>query len=137
MEGLVYFSSATGNTRRFVERLGERRARPALRILGGPLSATAPFVLICPSYGDGEGRGSVPKPVIRFLNDPANRALLRGVIGAGNRNFGHLFAHAGGVVAEKCGVPLLYRFELAGTGTDIDRVDKGLEEFWTRLRERA
>lgn len=131
--GLLYFSSATENTRRFVERL----ERPALRILGGPLLAAEPFVLICPSYGDGEGRGSVPKPVIRFLNDPANRALIRGVIGAGNRNFGRLFAHGGGVVAEKCGVPLLYRFELSGTEQDVERVNKGLDVLWTRLSETA
>lgn len=133
MAGLIYFSSATENTRRFLERLD----RPALRILGGPLLAAEPYVLVCPSYGDGEGRGSVPKPVIRFLNDPANRALIRGVIGSGNRNFGHLFAHAGGVVAQKCGVPLLYRFELSGTAEDVERVNMGLERFWTRRSETA
>ena len=30
----------------------------------------------------------MPKQVIRFLNDAHNRALIRGVIAAGNTNFG-------------------------------------------------
>ncbi len=138
---LVYYSSASGNTHRFVVRLNERLARPAHRIahriLGEEPRIEAPFVLICPSFGDAEGRGSVPKPVIRLLNDEAKRGLLRGVIGAGNRNFGRLFAHAGEVIATKCAVPLLYRFELAGTEADLDRVERGLEKFWTRQRATA
>lgn len=127
---LVYFSSASGNTAHFVAQLG----LPALRI---PLDAEAPmpepdepYVLISPTYSDGEGRGAVAKPVIRFLNDERRRRLLRGVIGAGNRNFGAFFGHAGRVIADKCQVPLLYRFELAGTSQDVTRVREGLARFW-------
>lgn len=130
MGGLIYFSSASGNTERFVRQLG----LPAQRI---PVDAAAPmpepdepFVLISPTYADGEGRGAVAPQVIRFLNDPQRRALLRGVIASGNRNFGHLYAHAGRVIADKCGVPLLYRFELAGTALDVQRVSEGLARFW-------
>lgn len=91
---------------------------------------TEPFVLICPTYADGQGRGAVAKPVIHFLNDARRRALLRGVIGAGNRNFGRQFASAADVIAQKCGVPVLYRFELAGTDFDVIRVRIGLFRFW-------
>lgn len=129
MAELIYYSSASGNTARFVARLG----LPALRI---PVSPTEdmpepllPYVLICPTFADGQGRGAVPKQVIRFLNDPARRGLLRGVIAAGNRNFGETYALAGRVIAAKCNVPVLYSFELAGTETDIDRVITGLEKF--------
>ena len=129
MSGLVFFSSGSGNTARFVARLG----LPALRIpirLDDPMPAVdAPFVLICPTYADGQGRGAVPKPVIRFLNDSSRRALLRGVIGAGNRNFGATYALAARVIAEKCNVPVLWRFELAGTDTDIQQVRAGLQQF--------
>jgi len=76
------------------------------------------------------GRGAVPKQVIRLLNQPPVRSLLRGVIASGNRNFGETFALAGEVIARKCNVPVLYRFELAGTSTDIARVRAGLEKFW-------
>lgn len=88
-----------------------------------------PFVLICPTYADGEGRGAVPRQVIRFLNDPSRRAGLRGVIGAGNRNFGATFALAARVIADKCNVPVLWRFELAGTDIDIHEVRAGLRHF--------
>lgn len=126
MAQLAFYSTASGNTRRFVDTLSQ----PSIEI-GPDAQAREPFVLITPTYGDGEGRHSVPKPVIRFLNDPANRALLRGVIAGGNRNFGQFFAHAGKVIAAKCGVPVLYRFELSGTAEDTDRVITGLERFWT------
>lgn len=132
MGGLVYFSSRSENTHRFVEKLGV----PALRLPldGGepPLAAQEPYVLVTPTYGGGGEKGAVPKPVIRFLNDPANRALIRGVIAAGNTNFGAGFAIAGDIVAAKCAVPFLYRFELLGTAEDVDNVIQGLGRFWTR-----
>ncbi|STD21840.1 ribonucleotide reductase stimulatory protein [Enterobacter asburiae] len=37
-----------------------------------------------------------PRQVIRFLNDPHNRGLIRGVIAAGNRNFGDAFGRRRG-----------------------------------------
>lgn len=130
MGGLVYYSSASGNTARFVEKLG----LPALRI---PIAEDqpmpepdGPYVLISPTYADGEGRGAVARQVIRFLNDPDRRALLRGVIAGGNRNFGKTYGLAGDVISAKCHVPVLYRFELAGIETDISRVRAGLETFW-------
>ena len=127
--GLVYYSSGSGNTARFVARLGLPAQRIPIRPADPMPDVDAPFVLICPTYADGEGRGAVPKAVIRFLNDPSRRALLRGVIGAGNRNFGATFALAGRVIAEKCKVPVLWRFELAGTDTDIQKVRTGLHQF--------
>lgn len=90
----------------------------------------APFVLICPTYSDGEGRGAVPKQVIRVLNDAETRSHLRGVIASGNRNFGATFALAGRIIAAKCDVPLLARFELAGTDGDVARIRQGLDRFW-------
>lgn len=126
---VVYFSSASGNTARFVARLGLPALRIPLRPADPMPQPGAPFVLICPTFADGLGRGAVPKPVIRFLNDPGRRALLRGVIGAGNRNFGATYALAARVIAEKCNVPVLWRFELAGTDTDIQEVRAGLHQF--------
>ncbi len=131
MGGLVYYSSASENTARFVARLGLSASRIPIRTDAPLPKPEMPFVLITPTYADGEGRGAVAKQVIRFLNDPERRALLRGVIAGGNRNFGRTFAIAGDVIAAKCGVPVLYRFELAGSETDIARVRAGLETFWS------
>ncbi|SDD42850.1 protein involved in ribonucleotide reduction [Paracoccus isoporae] len=130
MAQLVFFSSRSGNTANFVSRLGV----DALRIPISPdepmPAPDQPYVLITPTFADGEGRGAVPRQVIRFLNDPGRRALIRGVISAGNRNFGKFFAASGDVIARKCGVPLLCRFELAGTDHDIARIRDGLHRFW-------
>lgn len=131
MSGLVYFSSTSENTRRFVEKLGLDALRiPIDASVPAPL-ATRPFVLVTPTYGGGTPKGAVPKPVIRFLNDERNRALIRGVIAAGNTNFGTAYGLAGDIIAAKCQVPFLYRFELLGTAEDVANVSQGLERFWT------
>jgi protein involved in ribonucleotide reduction len=69
------------------------------------------------------------------LNNEHNRSLIRGVIAAGNNNFGAEFAYAGEVVSRKCGVPYLYRFELMGTPDDVQAVRAGLIDFWADSRK--
>ncbi len=132
---LIYFSSASENTHRFVLKLAVEAARLPLRTAAETLVAQEPFVLVLPTYGGQTGRGAVPKQVIKFLNVAGNRKLIRGVIGAGNTNFGESYCLAGDIVSAKCQVPHLYRFELMGTSDDVDRVRAGLEEFWTRLSQ--
>ena len=133
---LVYFSSVSENTHRFVQKLG----LPAIRIpLHGRIEVDEPYVLILPTYGGGRANGPdpdsnaggyVPKQVIAFLNNEHNRSLIRGVIAAGNTNFGAEYGYAGNVVSSKCGVPFLYRFELMGTAEDVEAVRAGLNDFW-------
>lgn len=132
MGGLVYFSSTSENTSRFVGKLGIAALRLPIAPDDAPPPVLEPYVLVTPTYGGGEDKGAVPKPVIRFLNDPGNRSLIRGVIAAGNTNFGAAYGRAGKIIADKCGVPLLYRFELLGTEEDVSRVTAGLERFWKR-----
>lgn len=124
---LAYYSSSTGNTHAFVERL----QLPAFRI-----DRTEPakhidddYILVLPTYADGEGNGAVPKAVIHFLNEKENRHRIRGVIAGGNRNFGNTYALAGDIIAQKCNVPCLYRFELRGTQEDADNVHEILKNF--------
>ncbi|GEN27490.1 protein NrdI [Halovibrio variabilis] len=130
---LVYFSTKSGNTHRFVEKLGLAAQRLPLNRDAPAVQVTQPFILITPTYGGGSAQGAVPKQVIHFLNDTHNRHLLRGVIAAGNTNFGEAYGLAGRIIAKKCQVPLLYRFELFGTDEDVANVRKGVEEFWKRL----
>ena len=132
MTDLVYFSSVSGNTRRFVEKLGRPALRIPLHARDEPLVVDEPFVLILPTYGGGPDTKAVPKQVIRFLNDERNRKQLRGVIAAGNTNFGEAYGLAGEIVARKCRVPFLYRFELFGTPDDVTAVQTGLEQFWSQ-----
>lgn len=130
MNSLVYFSSASENTHRFVGKL----KLPAIRIpIAGArqkLRVEQPYILLVPSYGGGSPVGAVPIQVIRFLNDSHNRSLIRGVIAAGNTNFGDAYCLAGQIISHKCQVPYLYRFELLGTAEDVTNVRKGVTEFW-------
>lgn len=124
---LIYFSSASENTHRFALKLSAaaRVERIPLKSADAPLRATEPYILMLPTYGGGSRRGAdVPKQVIRFLNDEENRSLLRGVIASGNTNFGADYCRAGEIVAAKCNVPLLYRFELLGTSEDVRIVNE-------------
>ena len=130
MADLVYFSSISGNTHRFVEKLDRPGLRIPLYSREEPLVVTDPFVLLLPTYGGGPETRAVPKQVIRFLNDERNRTQLRGVIAAGNTNFGEAYGIAGDIVARKCRVPFLYRFELFGTPDDVTAVREGLDQFW-------
>ncbi|RMB79394.1 class Ib ribonucleoside-diphosphate reductase assembly flavoprotein NrdI [Streptomyces shenzhenensis] len=133
MSGLVYFSSVSENTRRFVEKLALSATRiPLHPHREGMPQVSEPYVLIVPTYGGGERSGAVPKQVIRFLNIEANRVLLRGVIASGNTNFGPDYCLAGRMISAKCQVPELYRFELLGTDRDVRAVREGLHRFWTR-----
>mgnify|MGYP006188405871 CR=1 FL=1 len=127
---IVYFSSVSGFTDKFIQKLG----LPALRI---PLNSKEAesfvvdedFVLITPTYGAMK-KGFVPKQVVRFLLNPANDGKLKGVIGSGNRNFYEDYARAADSVSAKFNVPVLYRFELAGTAQDVDTVKEGMKVFW-------
>lgn len=135
---VVYFSSATENTKRFVEKLGLPSQRIPLRRNDPELDVDEPYVLICPTYGGGvsvSGGNSRPVPgqVIRFLNNERNRSLIRGVIAAGNSNFGADYCLAGKVIADKCKVPYLYRFELMGSAEDVAHVRRQLVQNAGRL----
>ncbi|MGO1183905.1 MAG: class Ib ribonucleoside-diphosphate reductase assembly flavoprotein NrdI [Micrococcaceae bacterium] len=131
---LVYFSSVSENTHRFVERLNHPAVRIPLRPrIEGMIRVCRPYVLIVPTYGSGSPRGAIPPQVQTFLNDAQNRALIRGVVTAGNTNFGSDYCLAGRVISAKCSVPELYRFELLGTSDDVRRVSEGLQQFWAEV----
>ena len=128
---VVYFSSATENTHRFVQKLGFPSARSPLRRTEEPLKVNEPYVLVCPTYGGGasishQNSRPVPSQVIKFLNDEHNRSFIRAVIAGGNSNFGADFGKAGDVISAKCKVPYVYRFELLGNDDDIKICREGL-----------
>jgi len=132
---LVYYSSPTLNTHRFAQSIGIETRRIPISMKETMESPDRPYVLMTPTYADDDGSKAVPKQVIRFLNSPENREPLIGVIGGGNRNFGELFAHSAAVIAKKCNVPLLYKFELSGTPQDTDNVKNGVRRLWESLKQ--
>lgn len=130
---LIYFSSVSEYTHRFVQKLEydeDDVARLPVVTRKPTLLAKEPFVLMLPTYAAGNGQGAVPKQVIKFLNVAENRKLIRGVIASGNKNFYEAYCLAGDIVSAKCQVPVLYKYELMGTTRDVARVREGLEQFW-------
>ncbi|CAX00110.1 putative ribonucleotide reductase protein [Streptococcus equi subsp. zooepidemicus] len=119
---LVYFSSRSNNTHRFVQKLDVRALR--IPVTGEPLLVDEDYILIVPTYaaGGSDSKGAVPKQVIHFLNNANNRRHCKGVISSGNTNFGDTFAIAGLIIAQKLQVPLLHQFELLGTQRDVIKV---------------
>ncbi|MFC5222018.1 class Ib ribonucleoside-diphosphate reductase assembly flavoprotein NrdI [Bifidobacterium leontopitheci] len=136
---LVYFSSASENTARFVascrlDEVGVNVYRIPLKPGAAQLNVREPYVLMVPTYGGGDAKKAVPVQVKRFLNNPANRAWIRGVIASGNTNFGTAYCAAGDIIAAKCRVPYLYRFELMGTREDTRKVRDGIVRFFSERR---
>ena len=119
---LVFFSSVSGNTARFVEKLGMRTRQIPLHRRDEALEVGEPYVLVSPTYGGGNGQGAVPKQVIRFLNDEQNRKWIRGVISTGNTNFGAAYCIGGDIISRKCQVPHLDKVEVLVTPDDVVRV---------------
>jgi len=124
---IVYFSNYSGNTKRFVERLNENDAiRIPIDRSDRGITVDRPYVLLVPTYGGGEGRAAIPRQVRSFLNVRENRALLRGVVGFGNTNFGDHFCRAADLISAKTGVPVIARVEIFGTEDDVKTVKERL-----------
>lgn len=125
---VVYFSSGSGNTARLVAKLGVM----SLRIPTSPRKPMpdlpAAYVLICPTYSDGAGRGAIAKPILAFLSDIKNRKGMKAVVGTGNRSFGVTFALGGRLVSQRARVRLLDPIELAGMPHEIAGLKASLTE---------
>lgn len=112
---LIAYASKTGNVRRFVARLD----MPAVPVTAD-LALDEPFVLVTYTTGFGE----VPAQVKAFL--ARNGARLRGVAASGNRNWGANFAASADKIARTYGVPVVHKFELSGTWSDVERFREGV-----------
>ncbi|MCI2804053.1 class Ib ribonucleoside-diphosphate reductase assembly flavoprotein NrdI [Staphylococcus pettenkoferi] len=109
---VVYFSF-TGNVRRFIQRT---ELEDTLEITQDNCTdrIEEPYILVTGTIGFGE----VPEPVQSFLNH--NSEHLEAVAASGNRNWGQNFAKAGITISEDYQVPLLMKFEVQGTNSDVE-----------------
>ncbi|GIW30768.1 MAG: protein NrdI [Meiothermus sp.] len=113
---LIVYASKTGHVARFVARLGQK----SLRIQDGRETIHEPCLLITYTTGFGE----VPGEVLAFVE--RNRPLIRGVAASGNRNWGANFARAADRLAERYGIPVIHKFELAGTPKDLEIIQEAI-----------
>lgn len=106
---LVAYDSRTGNVSRFVEKLAMR----TIRIVEST-AIEEPFVLITYTTGFGQ----IPEKVLSFLHK--NYPYLMGVSASGNRNWGDGFAKSADIIAQMFSVPVISKFELSGTSSDVE-----------------
>lgn len=107
---LIVYDSKTGNVKRFVGKLN----LPAIPI-ENELTIDEPFVLVTYTTGFGQA----PDKTLSFLK--RNHRKMVGVSASGNRNWGEGFARSADRIADLYQVPILSKFELAGTTKDVER----------------
>jgi len=129
MLDIIYYSNRSGNTKRFVEKLGMDRAYSVSEI---PV-ANNDYVLFVPTYGAGNDGYHVPQPVQTFLSIKTNSDHLKAVVGFGNMNFGKAYCKAAKIISKKFDVPILGRVELFGTPEDVVEIQERLREFNDQL----
>ncbi|KAA8750172.1 class Ib ribonucleoside-diphosphate reductase assembly flavoprotein NrdI [Paenibacillus sp. UASWS1643] len=119
---LIVYASRTGNVGLFARRL----PYPTLK-LTTELRVDEPYILV--TYTD--KIGEVPAKTRAFLTH--NNEYLRGVAASGNRNFGPAYALAADQISNQYGVPIVCKFELAGTPTDIQKFTEGVSALVTNV----
>lgn len=132
---LVYYTSSSGFTGKFVESLGLKNLRIPVSVKEvRDFEVSEPYILISPTYGGGspgiKDKTYIPKQVQTFLSNPRNRSLLRATIGAGQANFGdYWFCKSARDIALRHNVPYLGGFELSGLPGEDTHILKKIKEF--------
>ncbi|PCK18331.1 class Ib ribonucleoside-diphosphate reductase assembly flavoprotein NrdI [Bacillus pumilus] len=109
---LITYDSLTGNVQRFVDKITNNKYCKVKKITEDML-ITEPFIHITYTIGFGE----VPKLTQIFIHN--NKDMLRGICSSGNKNWGNNFGVAADKIANQYNVPILLKFELAGTDSDV------------------
>lgn len=112
----VYYSSLTGNVKRFVE----STPFPTYP-METSISPSSSFVFVTYTFGYGE----VPKQVEKWLQ--THYSYLKGVASSGDRVWGSNYGKAGDLLSKKYGVPLLVTFEKSGTAKDVQLFIEGVQ----------
>ena len=120
---LVVYDSKTGKVKQFVSKL----KLPAVRIVDN-LIVNEPFVLVTYTIGFGE----VPETTNKFLIN--NHFYLRGVASSGNKVWGLNFAKSADIISAQYNVPIICKFELAGTDRDVEKFLQGVERLVTNSK---
>lgn len=120
---VVYFSK-TGNTRRFVEKLG----LPNYEVSDLP-PTTSRLILVTPTYSNADGSDAVPPEWDGFLRNPDLSSRVIGVVACGDRAFGSTFGKGGALIAARLGVPVVCYTELVGTETDRDTIQRFVQQW--------
>lgn len=109
---LITYDTLTGNVQRFIDKITNNNYSNVEKITEDTM-ITEPFIHITYTIGFGE----VPKLTQVFIHN--NKELLRGISSSGNKIWGNNFGLAADKIANQYNVPILLKFELAGTDSDV------------------
>lgn len=114
---LVVYISLTGNTRRFVEKLGMDSLE--INQMNPYVEIDRDCVFILPTYSD-----TLTDIASDFINYKNNRQYVKGIVGGGERNFGRNYIFSPRDLAKKEGIPLIFDFEKSGNNLDVKNFKK-------------
>lgn len=117
----VVYMSLTGQTRKFVKKLGYESIE--ITPENAFQEIHEPYILIVPTYDI-----EVTEIMNDFIETGNNQALLKGIAGGGNRNFNTLFCFTAKDLAKEYQVPLLHCFEFQGSPNDVEYLKGKVEE---------
>ncbi|MBB5888373.1 class Ib ribonucleoside-diphosphate reductase assembly flavoprotein NrdI [Lactovum miscens] len=134
---IVYFS-ITGQTRRFIKKLGLSEDTFVEITQDYPdIEMAQPFILITPSYAEEsptqQCSQDVMNPVFEFMATGVNRTLCKGIVASGNRNFAGLYIYTAKELSAQYQIPIVYDFEMNGTTSDVE----ALKSVFKRLSDGA
>ena len=119
----IYYDSKTGNVERFIKKMQSQRPdwhfikiNPTMII-----KSEGHFLTFTTKIGE------VPETTDKFLENGNNSKLIKSVSSSGNRNWGQFFALAVDKIHQKYGIPVLMKFELSGTSTEVENYIDYLE----------
>ncbi|WP_195536382.1 class Ib ribonucleoside-diphosphate reductase assembly flavoprotein NrdI [Bacillus paralicheniformis] len=112
---LVTYESMTGNVRRFVRKLEQKMQIKTMEITED-LKVAEPFIHITYTIKFGQ----IPEKTQKFIHN--NKDFLYGVCSSGNRNWGSYYAAAADKLSQHYQVPVLLKFELSGSDSDLDKL---------------
>lgn len=117
----VVYISLTGQTRKFVNKLGLDLLE--LTPTNPFIPINDPYIIITPTY-DRE----VTEILNDFIETEHNQSFLKGVAGGGNINFGQLFVFTAKDLAVEYDVPLIHSFEFQGNEDDVKKIKKAVDD---------
>lgn len=120
----IVYVTLTGNSKMFVDKLNIEED-DVMELHEGTLDRVIEeeYILVLPSYEENVA-GHIYDLLDEFYEEESNRANCKGMVAAGNLNFGSLYLVTAKYVEEKYGVPIIYKIEFAGSDKDVEEVNK-------------
>ncbi|MGI6155481.1 MAG: class Ib ribonucleoside-diphosphate reductase assembly flavoprotein NrdI [Enterococcus lemanii] len=145
----LLYISISGNTRSFAKRIQQHseimhQENPDFPIIqlkeihdNSPFEKEeAPYFVSLPTYlegGNGVDSGDqeiLTQSMREYIEYAENAALCLGVIGSGNKNFGHQYCLTAKQYAAQFDVPVVADFELRGNQKEIEQIYQKLATIW-------